>query len=464
MPWDTRTAKQQASTQAGALKKQMVDAVGPFSPFWRGRLKALGKTASQVSSPGALAKLAAVGERDVCTDGDPAGAAALVLQAGESGWALHTEGPRLRKALTDRLVRPGSYRAVVEADTRPTSFVFAGLGLRFPVASTRSDLDVVARAGARLWQVLGLTRSDVLVSALPLLPTAALQALQLGAVGAGSPALFPGDDIEDVAAALRLVPATVLAAPAGEAATLVDDLDEAGAALGSVTTVLLVGAPSDAERAEVAESLARAGVRAAVLAVHAPDGHRLLWGECRQGGTGLHTYPDLELVQLVDPETGEAGDGSGPDEVVVTQLGMRGSSLLRWRTADLADSIETTPCPDCKRTVPRVVGVRRRALVPELTLRSGRRGVDLRGVSAALVGRADLSDWRVVVGPSARSDAYEVIVHVVPLDQEDPTDVAVAVARDIRTAAGLLPTQVVINEPGTLPDGERVSRRVHARS
>lgn len=464
MPWDRRTAKQQAATQARALKTQLVDAVGPFSPFWRERLKALGTTAAKVATPQALSTLAAVGERDICAEGDPAGAAALVLQSGESGWALHTEGPRLRKALASRLMRPGSYRAVVEADTRPTSFVFAGLGLRWPVASTRSDLDVVARAGARLWQVLGLTRSDVLVCALPLAPTASLQALQLGAMGAGSPALFPGDDADDVAAALQLVPATVLALVAEDGARMVDDLDEAGAVFAVMTTVLLVGAPSDQERADVEAALARAGAKATVLAVHAPDGHRLLWGECRQGGLGLHTYPDLDLVQLVDPETGEAGDGQGSQEVVLTQLGLRGSALVRWRTADLADSLESAPCPACSRTVPRLVGVRRRALVPELELRSGLRDVDLRGIAAALVGRADVVDWRVVVGASTRRDASEVIVHVVPAASEDPTDVAVAVARDVRSAAGLLPTQVVVNEPGTLPDGERLSRRVHTRA
>lgn len=464
MSWDRSTAKQQKSAQAKALRTQVVDAVGPFSPFWRARLKTLGKTAKSVATPAALAALPAVGERDVCPDGDPAGAAALVLQAGESGWALHAEGPRLRKALASRLISPRSYRSVVEADTRPTTFVFAGLALRWPVASTRSDLDVVARAGARLWQVLGLTRADVLVCALPLDPSASLQALQLAAVGAGSPALFPGDNPDDVAAALRLVPATVLALPSGDAARLLDDLDEAGAALTSVTTVLLVGAPSDAERDEITQALARAGVRATVLATHVPDGHRLMWGECRGGRTGLHTYPDLELVELVDPETGETGEGHGPDEVVLTQLGLRGSALLRWRTADLADRLETSPCPSCSRTVPRVMDVRRRALVPELDLRSGRRGVDLRGVSGALRGRADVDDWRVVLGPSAQSEAYDVVVHVVPREGEDETDVAVAVARDIRAAAGLLPTQVVVNEPGTLPDEDRLSRRLHSRS
>ncbi|MCU1594822.1 MAG: hypothetical protein JWO12_2214 [Frankiales bacterium] len=460
MSWDNSTTKQQQSTQAAALKAQVVDAVGPFSPFWRGRLKSLGKTASQVSSAETLATLPAVGERDVCADGNPAGAAALVLQAGESGWALHAEGPQLRKALASRLARPGSYRAVVEADIRPTSFVFAGLGMRFPVASTRGDLDVVARAGARLWQVLGLSRADVLVAALPLRPSASLQALQLGAIGAGCPALFPGDDADEVAAALRLVPATVLALPSGRAATLLEDLDEAGASLQALSTVLLIGAPSDDERRNVAAALSHLGRRVTVLAAHAPDGHRLLWGECPKG-TGLHTYPDLELLQLVDPETGEATSGGG--ELVLTQLGLKGTALLRWRTGDLAEGIATGSCPGCGRTVPRVVGTRRGALVPSLALRTGTRGVDLRGVAAALDGRADVVDWRVVVGPSTRDGADEVLVHVVPTADQDETDVAVAVARDVRQAAGLLPTQVVVVDARDLPTGAALSRRVLVR-
>ena len=457
MSWDKTSATQQAKAQQEALKAQLVDAVGPFSPFWRERFKALGTTPSKVAAD--LRTIAPVGERDVCPDGDPAGAAALVLQAGESGWALHAEGPTLRKALTSRLARPGTYAATVEADTRPTSFVFAGLGMRFPVASTRHDLDVVARAGARLWQVLGLSRSDVLVAAMAPEASAPYLGLSLAALGAGSPALFPGDDPDEVAAALRLVPATVLALHTDTAPDTLDDLDEAGAPLSEVKTVLLVGAPSDAERAATSEALARIGISPRLLAVHVPEGHRLLWGECAEG-SGLHTYPDLEIVQTVDAETGETNDGHGPDELVVTQLGMRGSALLRWRTGDLADKVDTGTCR-CGRTVARVVGLRRGALVPLLSLRSGHRGVDLRGLASALDGRPDLSDWRIVIGPSPRDDHDEVVVHIVA--EGDPSDVAVAVARDIRSAAGLLPTQVVVNEPGELPDGDRISRRVHQR-
>ncbi len=446
------------------MRSQVVDAVAPFSPFWRARLQGLGRQAEQVATLEGLRALPAAGERDLCPDGDAASAAGLVLQAGESGFALHADGPSLRRALARRLAVPGSYRAVVEADTRPTSFVWAGQAVRFPVASTRSDLDVVARAGARLWQVLGLTRSDVVVSALRAAPTALQQALSLGALGAGSPLFAPGGRLQEVAAALELVAATVLVVPAAAGVEVLTALDELGAPLGSLTTLLVAGAPYDDERDELAEALAAIAPKAVVLAVHCADGHRLLWGECRasSGSSGLHTYPDLEVVELVDAESGEtAGKGAAAGgEVVVTQLGLRGSALLRWRTGDLAQNLATGACPGCGRTVPRVLGTQRGALVPELELRTGRSPVDLRAVASALSGRPDVADWRIVLGRSSRDDADQVLVHVAPPPGVDDAEVAVAVARDVRLAAGLLPTQVVVEPRADLPGGTGLTARI----
>lgn len=445
------------------MRSQVVDAISPFSPFWRERFKALGRTATQVGSLSGLGQLPAAGERDVCPDGDPAGAAALVLQAKESGFALHADGPALRRALTRRLTAPGSYRALVEADTRPTSFVYAGQALRFPVASTRGDLDIVARAGARLWQVLGLTRADIVVSALSAEPSALVQGLSLAALGASSPLFAPGSDLGAVVDALRLVGASVLVLPSVGSADVLARLADAGAALSTVTTVLVAGPPSPRDRAALGEALASAGSeRAVVLAVHVPDGHRLLWGECRPsaGRTGLHTYPDLEVVQTVDPETGEQSTRPGPYEVVLTQLGLRGTALLRWRTGDLAEGVDEQACTGCGRTVPRVLGLRGGALVPALSLRTGERSVDLRAVASALSGRPDVTDWRVVIGRSVRDGSDELLVHVLPPEQAEAAEVAVAVARDLRLASGLLPSQVIVSEDGELPGGSEATGRL----
>jgi len=362
--WDRRTPAHLAKQRDAGVRAQVLDAIAPFSPFWRGRFAELGSPPATFASVAGLQALEALGERDLCPDGDAAGAAGLVLQVGESGFALHAEGPRLRQALRSRFASPGSYRAVVEADTRPTSYVYAGRSLRFPVASTRSDLDLIARAGARLWQVLGLSAADVVVSALPSGPFALQHALSLAALASATPMFAPGDDPSLVLDALAVAPATVLVVPAAGGAELVLGLADAGASLASVTTVLIAGAPARQERDDLDDAVDSLDqVEAVILAVHVPDGHRLPWGECRQsaGQGGLHTYPDLEVIQLVDPSTGAHVDGAGPGELVITQLGLRGSALLRWRAGDLAEGVDETACPACARTVPRVIGARRAA-------------------------------------------------------------------------------------------------------
>jgi phenylacetate-coenzyme A ligase PaaK-like adenylate-forming protein len=354
-------------------------------------------------------------------------------------------------------MRKDAYQRVVDADTRSTSYVFAGTGMRYPIASTRADLDTVTRAGARLWAILGLTRNDVLVSAVEPTATTEHVALQYAALGAGAPALFPGGHPDDLAAAIRLAPPTVLAVPTDYAVEILEGL----AGVDSLRTVLLVGAPTDAERAAATHAARRAagGGDVAVLAIHAPAGARLLWGECREsaGKTGLHGYPDLDVLQVVDPDTGEHTTGSG--ELVLTQLGMRGSALLRWRTADLVEQVTTAPCPSCHRVVPRAEGLQRHALVTEIG--DGGDLIDLRAVASALSGRRDVRDWRIVVSRRGRGGVPRVVVRLAP-EGSDVAATVIGAAADIRALAGGLPTQIVLTDPYELSGlrGQRHSDKI----
>lgn len=242
----------------------------------------------------------------------------------------------------------------------------------------------------------------------------------------------------------RVAPPTVLAVPAERA-------DETVTAIGSVPTVrtlLLLGFPTPAQRAAATVALREAGARddAVVLAVHAPADARLLWGECRQAGAsaGLHTYPDLEVIQVVDPDTGESegtGDAPAAGELVLTQLGMRGSSLLRWRTGDVIGGIDASPCPGCGRVVPRVLGVQPAALVPRI---GASNRLDVRAVANVLLGRDDLVDWRIVIGPATRDSEASVEVHVVP--RRRSRGLTNSVRGDVLTAAGVAATRVVASD------------------
>ncbi|HEX3900811.1 MAG TPA: hypothetical protein VHW74_16790 [Mycobacteriales bacterium] len=453
-PWDQHTPSSLAALQDQLVAVQIRDSIAPFSPLWRRRFAELNRRPALIRTVSALESIPAMGERDVSPNGDPAAMAALVLQAGEAGFALHAAGPELRQAIRMRAMRKHTYQRVVDADTRATSYVFSGTGMRYPIASTRADLDAITRAGARVWAVLGLTRNDVLVSAVEPSATTEHLALQYAALGAGAPALFPGGHPDDLAATVRLAPPTVLALPTHDAVALLDGLQ----GLESLRTLLLVGAPSDAERMAAMHAAARVGVPndAAVLSVHAPAGARVLWGECRQSGgkTGFHTYPDLDVVQVVDPDTGEHVTGSG--ELVLTQIGLRGSALLRWRTGDVVAGISSSPCPSCGRVVPRVEGLQRDALVTGIG--ADGEAIDLRAVASALSGRQDVRDWRIVVGRRGRDGAPRVVVRLVPVGG-DAAGVVIGAAADIRALAGLLPTQIVVTD-----SYELASLRGHKRS
>jgi hypothetical protein len=241
----------------------------------------------------------------------------------------------------------------------------------------------------------------------------------------------------------------VLAVPSAEAARVL----AAAGSLPELRTVLLVGAPTDAERDAARAALTDAGATddTAVLGVHAPSGARLLWGECRESGgeTGLHTYPDLDIVQVVDADTGDAAPAAG--ELVLTQLQLHGSALLRWRTGDVVAGIAADRCPACGRGVPRVRGTRRGALVVQPSPRSPSLPalpLDLRSVAAALVGRDDVTDWRVVAAPRARDGAVQVVVHLVATGE--PSTLVLDAASKLRAVAGAHPTQIVLTDAEAL--------------
>jgi len=146
------------------------------------------------------------------------------------------------------------------------------------------------------------------------------------------------------------------------------------------------------------------------------------------------------VVQVVDPDTGESAHGAG--ELVLTQLGMRGSALLRWRTADVVAAISGGACPSCRRVVPRLEGLQRSALVAGV---GEGQLVDLRTIASALSGRTDIRDWRVVVGRRRRDGASQVVVHLVDGGVNDAAAV-IGAATDIRSVAGALPTQIVVGD------------------
>jgi phenylacetate-CoA ligase len=80
-------------------------------------------------------------------------------------------------------------------------------------------------------------------------------------------------------------------------------------------------------------------------------------GEC-DCCCGLHVNEDHLLLEVVDPQTGEALEYGREGELVITTLTKEAFPLLRYRTRDLT-TLDPSPC-ECGRTLVRMEKVRRR--------------------------------------------------------------------------------------------------------
>ncbi len=111
-----------------------------------------------------------------------------------------------------------------------------------------------------------------------------------------------------------------------------------------------------------------------VVATYGFTEAKLAWPECPfphdQPSGGYHLSPDLGIMEIIDPKTGEPLPPSHPGELVFTPLDARGSVVLRYRTGDYTDGgLTYEPCPHCSRTLPRLFGnISRRSEVKAMNL------------------------------------------------------------------------------------------------
>ena len=395
MTWDRLAPRALAREQARLLGGWIDREVRPFSGFWRSRL-----TGRSISSTADLRSVEVLTEADVAGAGG-AGNPDLLILPTEDGFKRHAS----RRELLDAAKEVGAggaegRRAALFRRYKPVHVHEAGVGQLLAIAYTRSDLDRLHLAGARLMEVLGLGADDSMVSAVPAGPSLPFWGLYHAALAARMTALHPrgaGESIlRPVQRALALLPTTVLAAPVGEASGLLEQLAERGARLEGLRTLLTIGPPPSPQlRTTLAHRAQRlAGQPVRVQAVWAPEMSRTLWGECRpptadpaEATYGLHTYPDLEIVDVRDPATGANAVEGDEGEVVLTSMGWRGTALVRVASGAWTSGMSlTTPCPACGRTVPR--------LAPEAADAAWQPRV--RGVTGKLT-RADLRSVRQVL-------------------------------------------------------------------
>jgi phenylacetate-coenzyme A ligase PaaK-like adenylate-forming protein len=457
--WDERSHTEQRRAQSALLRQTVLQMALAHVPYVRARLATLGLDARVFKGSDELGKLPLVMRRDILDPHrNPEGPRALILQGTAEGVKRFSDRSVLWRIAGARLLGGEDVQELaVEAATRAVHVhLVPGPGGRIPVAYTRDDLDLLARAGSRLASLLGIEREDRLLNLVPFGPSLEFWGIFYMAHGVGMSALHLRRDGQElaraIAASLDEGAPTAVALPADEAAVFAQAATAVNIDLTKLRALVAVGRSLTVEeRAAVGESLARAGAGGASIGVaYGPAEGRVLWGECavpagRTESFGLHTFPDMDLVELISPETGQPVGEEQPGEIVYTPLGFRGGGAPRWRTGDLAlGGVTNKPCPNCGRTVPRVGPTVVRGAWQRIVQMNGRTTwIDLRDAGAAAAERA--REWQVELVP--RNGSHELYVYVAPGGEDSGP--LIDLYEDLNRLRSA-PTQIVVGDDASV--------------
>lgn len=185
------------------------------------------------------------------------------------------------------------------------------------------------------------------------------------------------------------------------------------------------------------------------------------WGECPTPiklSSGYHTYPDKEIFEVIDPDTGEV-KGEGEDgELVYTAIDARGSCVLRYRTGDLVKGgITYKRCPYCRRTVPRISNQISRVSNIRNLMVSKIKGtlVNLNVFSSILESEKKVDEWQIEIRKKD-NDPYEIdelIVYVSLTGDIDHEILKEGLNSRIQAVTEIVPNKIII-----LPRKEMLER------
>ena len=173
--------------------------------------------------------------------------------------------------------------------------------------------------------------------------------------------------------------------------------------------------------------------------------------------TGYHLSPDLGIIELINPKTGELVPEGKPGEIVFTPLDARGSVVLRYRTGDIAEGgLAWDKCPHCGRLGPRLLGpISRTSDIRSLSLDKIKGTlVDFNLLEHLLDDQRGIAAWQIEL--RKRNDdpleVDEVHLHVSPEAGITEPELEKMINRRFHEATELNPNSIIFHDFATMRD------------
>ncbi|WP_436793101.1 hypothetical protein [Actinospongicola halichondriae] len=320
MTEDHRRPAQYTSERDDRLRRWLGTTVRSYSSALAGVLDEHGIDRPRRSTPEALRALPMT---DIAELGDGRG---FVLEPGEDGFGRSAPiADQVRFLFADVTGRRDDFaRRNIDPSYKPVLWTHERtVDDHLFVANTATDLDRLATLGRRGWATSGVRSDDRVLLVGDGDGSTTHWQMVLGCRNAGVSFLTCG--LERAADLLATASPTVLAGSATTLGSLADVIPS------SVRALAVDAGHDPAPLPEIDLPMAEWWKAPAA---------RAAWVSC-PGGTGFHTWPEDELVEVVD------------GELVWSAVGWHGSVWLRVATG-IAATIDETGCPSCGRTTPRV--------------------------------------------------------------------------------------------------------------
>jgi phenylacetate-coenzyme A ligase PaaK-like adenylate-forming protein len=236
-----------------------------------------------------------------------------------------------------------------------------------PFLYTQHDIDNLSSAGGRIMQVAGAKPEFRLLNMFPYAPHLAFWLTHYASTDFGVFTVGTGGGkVLGTEGNLRLIqkirPDVLIGMPTFIYHVLQHAVEE-GMRFDMLKRVVLGGEKAaEGMRRKLRNLCAKLGSPSVdVVATYGFTEAKMAWAECPVAvddtPTGYHLYPDLGIVEVVDPKSGLPVRDGEPGELVFTPLDSRGSVVVRYRTGDIIEGGMTyEPCPRCGRMCPRLLG------------------------------------------------------------------------------------------------------------
>lgn len=216
-------------------------------------------------------------------------------------------------------------------------------------AYSKRDLGLLAALGSEVLIRAGVGDGDVIFDVSTQCSSRDRMQLQTGATRAGVIVVEHNiDSVNELQSCLRNIDPSVIAGSPVEVHRVLGQVIASGGE-SRLHTAIVIGSPyPDDELTALAE-----GAGIALVKMWSPPGVFAAWSECRNG-TGFHTFPDDEIIEIVDGVSSRPVTDRNNGQVLWTGTHWYATAMLRLDTGAFG-ALDGSRCENCRRLSPRLV-------------------------------------------------------------------------------------------------------------